>query len=158
MPDRLIAACADAGLLVLTCGYSHQVVRWIPPINVDAAEIAEAVEIFGETLAVRDSRRRALTPDSNERPSPQRAGAQPLRETDLAVLGQELHDVVEPEPTIATLAHPVERQLAAIAEPLHRVDMQMEHVSDLGRGEHRSQFVDGHRCHWMVASLRAVSR
>ena len=50
LPDRLIAACADAGLLVLTCGYSHQVVRWIPPLNVDAAEIAEAVEIFGETL------------------------------------------------------------------------------------------------------------
>ena len=47
LPDRLIAACADAGLLVLTCGYSHQVVRWIPPLNVDAAEIAEAVEIFG---------------------------------------------------------------------------------------------------------------
>lgn len=51
LPDRLIAACADNGLLVLTCGASHQVVRWIPPINVDAAEIAEAVEIFGETLA-----------------------------------------------------------------------------------------------------------
>jgi 4-aminobutyrate aminotransferase-like enzyme len=50
LPDRLIAACADAGLLVLTCGNSHQVVRWIPPIDVTAAEIAEAVEIFGETL------------------------------------------------------------------------------------------------------------
>ncbi len=51
LPDRLIAACADAGLLVLTCGHSHQVVRWIPPINVTAAEIAEGIEIFGETLA-----------------------------------------------------------------------------------------------------------
>ena len=51
LPDRLIEACAEAGLLVLTCGASHQVVRWIPPINVDAAEIAEGVEIFGETLA-----------------------------------------------------------------------------------------------------------
>ena len=51
LPDRLISACADAGLLVLTCGYSHQVVRWIPPLNVDSAEIAEGVEIFGETLA-----------------------------------------------------------------------------------------------------------
>jgi 4-aminobutyrate aminotransferase len=51
LPDRLMAACADAGLLVLTCGSSHQVVRWIPPINVSAAEIAEGVEIFGETLA-----------------------------------------------------------------------------------------------------------
>ena len=51
LPDRLSAACADAGLLVLTCGRSHQVVRWLPPIDVTAAEIAEAVEIFGESLA-----------------------------------------------------------------------------------------------------------
>jgi 4-aminobutyrate aminotransferase len=51
LPDRLIAACADAGLLVLTCGHSHQVVRWIPPLNVTAAEISEGIEIFGETLA-----------------------------------------------------------------------------------------------------------
>jgi 4-aminobutyrate aminotransferase len=50
LPDQLMAACADAGLLVLTCGRHHEVVRWIPPINVTAAEIAEAVEIFGETL------------------------------------------------------------------------------------------------------------
>ena len=50
LPDRLSAACADAGLLVLTAGRSHEVVRWLPPIDVTAAEIAEAVEIFGETL------------------------------------------------------------------------------------------------------------
>jgi 4-aminobutyrate aminotransferase len=50
LPDRLMAACADAGLLVLTCGPQHEVVRWIPPLDVSAAEIAEAVEIFGETL------------------------------------------------------------------------------------------------------------
>jgi 4-aminobutyrate aminotransferase len=49
--DRLIAACADNGLLVLSCGRLHDVVRWIPPIDVTAAEIAEAVEIFGESLA-----------------------------------------------------------------------------------------------------------
>ena len=46
-----MAACADAGLLVLTCGSQHETVRWIPPLDVTAAEIAEAVEIFGETLA-----------------------------------------------------------------------------------------------------------
>jgi 4-aminobutyrate aminotransferase len=51
LADRLMAACADAGLLVLLCGREHQVVRWIPPLNVTGAEIAEAVEIFGETLA-----------------------------------------------------------------------------------------------------------
>ena len=50
-PDRLLAACADAGLLVLSCGRHHEVVRWIPPLDVTAAEISEAVEIFGETLA-----------------------------------------------------------------------------------------------------------
>ncbi len=51
LPDRLSAACADAGLLVLTCGREHEVVRWIPPLDVTAAEISEAVEIFGESLA-----------------------------------------------------------------------------------------------------------
>ena len=51
LPDLLMAANADAGLLVLTCGAQHEVVRWIPPLNVTAVEIAEAVEIFGETLA-----------------------------------------------------------------------------------------------------------
>ena len=51
LPDRLSAACADAGLLVLTCGRQHEVIRWIPPLDVTAAEISEAVEIFGETLA-----------------------------------------------------------------------------------------------------------
>ena len=51
LPDALIAACADAGLLVLTCGRQHEVMRWIPPLDVSAAEISEGVEIFGETLA-----------------------------------------------------------------------------------------------------------
>ena len=51
LPDRLSAACADAGLLLLTCGSRHEVVRWIPPLDVTAAEISEAVEIFGESLA-----------------------------------------------------------------------------------------------------------
>ena len=45
-----IARAADLGLLVLTCGSHSQVIRWIPPIDVTAAEISEAVEIFGETL------------------------------------------------------------------------------------------------------------
>ena len=51
LPDRLSNACADAGLLVLTCGRQHEVVRWLPPLDVTAAEITEAVEIFGETLS-----------------------------------------------------------------------------------------------------------
>ena len=50
-PERLSKAAADAGLLVLTAGRHHEVVRWIPPLSVTAAEISEAVEIFGDTLA-----------------------------------------------------------------------------------------------------------
>jgi 4-aminobutyrate aminotransferase len=45
-----IARAADLGLLLLTCGSNGNVIRWIPPIDVTAAEISEAVEIFGETL------------------------------------------------------------------------------------------------------------
>jgi 4-aminobutyrate aminotransferase len=41
---------ADLGLLVLTCGPLHQVIRWIPPLDVSGAEIAEGLEIFGEAL------------------------------------------------------------------------------------------------------------
>jgi 4-aminobutyrate aminotransferase len=51
LADRVMATCANAGLLVLLCGRDHQVVRWIPPLNVTAAEISEGVEIFGESLA-----------------------------------------------------------------------------------------------------------
>ncbi|MEA2518477.1 MAG: 4-aminobutyrate aminotransferase [Chloroflexota bacterium] len=45
-----IARAADLGLLLLTCGASGQTIRWIPPIDVTASEISEAVEIFAETL------------------------------------------------------------------------------------------------------------
>lgn len=48
--DRLVARSADLGLLVLSCGPEHQVVRWIPPLDVSATEIGEALEIFGEAL------------------------------------------------------------------------------------------------------------
>ena len=44
-------AIADAGLLVLTCGSAHQVVRWIPPLDVTSAEIQEALAIFRSALA-----------------------------------------------------------------------------------------------------------
>ena len=48
--DRVIARCADAGLLLLTCGTAHQVVRWIPPLDVTSGEIEEAVAVFDEAL------------------------------------------------------------------------------------------------------------
>ncbi len=50
LADQLVARSADLGLLVLSCGPAHQVVRWIPPLNVSGAEVAEALEIFGEAL------------------------------------------------------------------------------------------------------------
>lgn len=50
LAKAVIARAADLGLLVLTCGMSGQVVRWIPPLNATAAEISEAVEIFAEAV------------------------------------------------------------------------------------------------------------
>jgi 4-aminobutyrate aminotransferase len=48
--DRLMARAADLGLLILSCGPAHQVIRWIPPLDVSSAEISEGLEIFGEAL------------------------------------------------------------------------------------------------------------
>jgi 4-aminobutyrate aminotransferase len=48
--DALVARCADDGLLVLSCGPQHQVIRWIPPIDASAAEIDEALAIFWTAL------------------------------------------------------------------------------------------------------------
>lgn len=48
--DALLARCLDEGLLVLSCGRDHNVVRFIPPLDVTAAEIAEAVDIFERAL------------------------------------------------------------------------------------------------------------
>jgi 4-aminobutyrate aminotransferase len=49
--DRIIARCADLGLLLLTCGTAHQVVRWIAPLDVSSDEVQEALAIFGQSLA-----------------------------------------------------------------------------------------------------------
>ena len=48
--ERVIQRCADLGLLVLCCGVDHDTVRWIPPIDVSAEEIDEALAIFAEAL------------------------------------------------------------------------------------------------------------
>jgi 4-aminobutyrate aminotransferase len=48
--DAVIARCADEGLLVLTCGPAHNVVRWVAPLNVTADEIDEGLAIFGRVL------------------------------------------------------------------------------------------------------------
>lgn len=48
--DALVAGCAEEGLLVLSCGTAHNVVRWIPPLDVTSAEISEALGIFHSVL------------------------------------------------------------------------------------------------------------
>jgi 4-aminobutyrate aminotransferase len=48
--EALIQACADRGLLVLNCGTHHNVVRWLPPIDVTTEEIARALDLFGAAL------------------------------------------------------------------------------------------------------------
>ena len=55
-PDAELATavmqrCADLGLLLLTCGTAHNVMRWIPPLDVTAAEVAEALGHFEGALA-----------------------------------------------------------------------------------------------------------
>jgi 4-aminobutyrate aminotransferase-like enzyme len=48
---RLSRDCADAGLLLLTCGPAHEVVRWLPPLDVTADEVEQALATFGAVLA-----------------------------------------------------------------------------------------------------------
>ena len=40
----------DAGLLLLTCGIHHQVIRWIPPLDVTVPEVEEALRVFEGAL------------------------------------------------------------------------------------------------------------
>ena len=48
--DALIAACAEEGLLLLTCGPDHNVVRWIPPLDVTRPELEQALGVFQGAL------------------------------------------------------------------------------------------------------------
>ncbi|HEX9045165.1 MAG TPA: aminotransferase class III-fold pyridoxal phosphate-dependent enzyme [Candidatus Limnocylindrales bacterium] len=48
--EAVRAVCADEGLLVLSCGTEHNVIRWIPPLDVSSAEIDEALAIFKRAL------------------------------------------------------------------------------------------------------------
>jgi 4-aminobutyrate aminotransferase len=49
--ELVIQRCADEGLLILSCGTEHNVIRWIPPIDVTSAEVDEALGIFRKVLA-----------------------------------------------------------------------------------------------------------
>jgi 4-aminobutyrate aminotransferase len=48
--EALVQACAEQGLLVLNCGMHHNVVRFLPPIDATAEEMARGVELFGAAL------------------------------------------------------------------------------------------------------------
>ena len=48
--ETVIQGCADEGLLVISCGVQHNVIRWIAPLNVTSAEITEALGIFHRVL------------------------------------------------------------------------------------------------------------
>jgi 4-aminobutyrate aminotransferase len=50
LANGVVAAAADRGLLLLTCGSGHEVVRWLPPLDVTGAEIDEALATFEESL------------------------------------------------------------------------------------------------------------
>ena len=44
--EALIGACADQGLLILNCGTHHNVIRFLPPIDATAEEIATGLDLF----------------------------------------------------------------------------------------------------------------
>lgn len=48
--ETVIQGCADEGLLLISCGVEHNVIRWIAPLNVTSAEIDEALGIFRGVL------------------------------------------------------------------------------------------------------------
>ena len=54
-PDKNITkavqkACLDRNLLLLTCGSYENVIRWIPPLVVNEAQIDEGLTIFEDAL------------------------------------------------------------------------------------------------------------
>ncbi len=49
--EAVIQACADEGLLLISCGIEHNVIRWIPPIDVTGEEVNQALSTFGRVLA-----------------------------------------------------------------------------------------------------------
>jgi 4-aminobutyrate aminotransferase len=48
--ERVANRAADEGLLLLTCGIHHQVIRWIAPLDVTVPEIEEALDKFERAL------------------------------------------------------------------------------------------------------------
>ncbi len=52
---KVVHACEEAGLLLLTCGTYDNVIRWIPPLIVTEEQIHEALGIFENAMKVTGS-------------------------------------------------------------------------------------------------------
>ena len=50
LAEAFLQACREAGLLVLSCGRDHNVIRFIPPLDVTAEEVDEALGIVRGVL------------------------------------------------------------------------------------------------------------
>jgi 4-aminobutyrate aminotransferase len=48
--DAVVERARDAGLLLLSCGIAHQVIRWIPPLDVTVSEVEESLSMFEGAL------------------------------------------------------------------------------------------------------------
>ena len=48
--EAVAARACDAGLLLINCGIHHEVIRWIPPLDVTVPEIEEALGLFEGAL------------------------------------------------------------------------------------------------------------
>jgi 4-aminobutyrate aminotransferase len=55
MADSVVRGCLDAGLIVLTCGLDHEVVRFLPPLDVTVSEIEEALTVFRDVVSTTDT-------------------------------------------------------------------------------------------------------
>jgi 4-aminobutyrate aminotransferase len=51
MAARVQKACLARDLLLLTCGAYGNVIRWIPPLVVNSAQIDAALAVFNEAMA-----------------------------------------------------------------------------------------------------------
>jgi len=54
MAGAVAKAAYERDLMLLTCGTFGNVIRWIPPLVVDQAQIQEALTIFADAVAVGD--------------------------------------------------------------------------------------------------------
>jgi 4-aminobutyrate aminotransferase len=50
----VIHSCEERGLLLLSCGTYDNVIRWIPPLVVNEAQINDALDIFAQGLKEND--------------------------------------------------------------------------------------------------------